>query len=221
VRDVRRRRAGGRTGPRAGTRSRRAATAAAVVASVVALVGTPVVVLLLASSDTVTAEAPPIRPGSRDALRPATPFFRNAGDGIRPDGIGCTGADGRILRGRAHLDVFADGRRVTVPAGIGVQPTCAYWLGTSRDDGIVAIASPERRAFTLGDLFDIWGAPLTRSQVLAFDVGPDRPVRVYVNGRRAAGNPRAVRIVNGREIALVIGRAPARVPSRFAFPPGG
>jgi hypothetical protein len=217
---VRRRRTKLPAPPRTGRRSRRAATTAGVIASVLVLVAAPVVVLLLASEQDVTAEAPAIRPGSDDALRPATPFFRNAGDGVRPDGIGCTGPGG-VLRGRAHLDVFADRRRVTVPAGIGVLPTCSYWLRTTRDDGIVTIDSPERRAFTLGDLFDIWGAPLTRTKVLAFDVGPDRPVRVVVDGRRATGDPRAVRIVDGREIALVIGRAPARVPSRFAFPSGG
>ena len=121
------------------------------------------------------AEAPVVRPGSNDALRPSAPFFANAGDGVRPDGVGCTGPGRVAVRGRAHLDVFADGRRVTVPGGIGVQPTCAYWLRTTRDDGIVAIESPQRRAFTLGDLFDIWGAPLSRTRVLAFPVGPDRP----------------------------------------------
>jgi hypothetical protein len=194
------------------------ATALGVVASVLILIGAPVVVLLLASSETVTAEAPAVRTGSNDALRPAAPFFANAGDGVRPDGIGCTGKGRVAVRGRAHLDVFADGRRVTVPRGIGVLSTCAYWLRTTRDDGFVDIESPERRSFTLGDLFDIWGAPLTRTRVLAFAVGPDRPVKVFVDGRRTTGNPRSTRIRNGREIALVIGQQPARVPSRF---PGG
>jgi len=199
-------------------RSRQAWTAIGIVASVAILIGAPIVVLLLASTDTVTAEAPAVRPGSNDALRPSAPFFANAGDGVRPDGVGCTGAGRVVVRGLAHLDVFADGRRVPVPGGIGVRPTCAYWLRTTRDDGIVTIASPERRTFTLGDLFDIWGAPLSRRRVLAFAVGPDRPVRVFVNGRRVTGDPRATRITGGREIALVIGRPPARVPSRF---PGG
>jgi hypothetical protein len=199
-------------------RSRRMWTAIGIVASVAILIGAPVAVLLLASTDTVTAEAPVVRPGSNDALRPSAPFFANAGDGVRPDGVGCTGPGRVAVRGRAHLDVFADGRRVTVPGGIGVQPTCAYWLRTTRDDGIVAIESPQRRAFTLGDLFDIWGAPLSRTRVLAFPVGPDRPVRVFVNGRRITGDPRATRIAGGREIALVIGRRPSQIPSRF---PGG
>jgi hypothetical protein len=198
-------------------RLRRIWTAIGVVASVAILIGAPIVVLLLASSDTV-AEAPAVRPGSTDALRPSVPFFTNAGNGVRPDGIGCTG-NGRVaVRGRAHLDVFADGRRVTVPRGIGVLPTCAYWLRTTRADGFVDIVSPERRSFTLGDLFDIWGAPLTRKRVLAFAVGRDRSVRVFVNGRRTTGNPRSTRLADGREIALVIGQEPDQIPSRF---PGG
>jgi hypothetical protein len=126
-----------------------------------------------------------------------------------------------VLRGRAHLDVFVDGRRVTVPARIGVLATCAYWLRTTRADGVVAIESPERRSFTLGDLFDIWGAPLTRRQVLGFGLGPDRPFRAFVNGRRAPGDARSIRLADGREIALVIGRTPANVPSRFRFARGG
>jgi hypothetical protein len=204
--------------PPATPRTRRATTTIGVIASVAILIGAPIAVLLLASTENVTAEAPAIRPGSNDALRPSTPFFRNAGDGIRPDGIGCTAPGGAAVRGRAHLDVFADGRRVRVPRGIGVLANCAYWLRTVRDDGIVQIASPERRTFNLGNLFDIWGAPLTRTRVLAFDVGPDRRVKVFVDGRQTSGNPRAVRITNGREIALVIGKAPAQVPSQF---PGG
>jgi hypothetical protein len=199
-------------------RSRRAWTTIGIIASVAVLIGAPIVVLLLASEETVTADAPAVRPGSSDALRPSAPFFANAGDGVRPDGVGCTGRGRVAVRGRAHLDIFADGRRVTVPSGIGVLPTCAYWLRTTRDDGIVTIESPERRTFTLGDLFDIWGAPLTRTKVLAFPLGPDRRVRVFVNGRRTTGNPRTTRISSGREIALVIGREPAQIPSRF---PGG
>jgi hypothetical protein len=212
---MRRRRTRLRKAPSTTPRSRRVWTAIGVVASVAILIGAPIVVLLLASSETVTAEAPAVRPGSSDALRPSAPFFANAGDGVRPDGVGCTGPGRVAVRGRAHLDVFADGRRVTVPRGIGVLATCAYWLRTTRDDGIVTIESPERRTFTLGDLFDIWGAPLTRTQVLAFKVGPDRPVRVFVNGRRTTGDPRTTRITVGREIALVIGRQPAQIPSRF------
>jgi hypothetical protein len=198
---------------------RRSVRVLALIASIVVLVGAPVLVVLLASTESVTASAPEIRPGSTDPLKPSAPFLKNAGDGVRPDGIGCSAAGTPLaVRARAHLDVIADGARVTVPAGIGVLPTCRYWLSTPRPDGVVEVLSPERRQFTLGDLFDIWGAPLTRKRVLAFAVGRDRSVRVFVNGRRTTGNPRSTRLADGREIALVIGQEPDQIPSRF---PGG
>jgi hypothetical protein len=79
----------------------------------------------------------------------------------------------------------------------------------------VVIAAPQRRSFTLGDLFDIWGAPLSARRFLDFAIGPDRPLRAFVDGRRARGDVRAIALRDGREIAVVAGRRPARVPSRF------
>jgi hypothetical protein len=104
---------------------------------------------------------------------------------------------------------------VTVPANIGVRPTCAYWIRTVSGDGVVVIASPQRRSFTVGDLFDIWGAPLSARRFLSFAIGPDRPLRAFVDGRRARGGARAIALRDGREIALVAGRRPPRIPSGF------
>jgi hypothetical protein len=197
---------------------RRSVRVLALIASIVVLVGAPVLVVLLASTESVTASPPEIRPGSTDPLKPSAPFLKNAGDGVRPDGIGCSAAGTPLaVRARAHLDVIADGARVTVPAGIGVLPTCRYWLSTTRPDGVVEVLSPERRQFTLGDLFDIWGAPLGPDRVLTFRTAPRRPLRIYVDGRRVTGDPRNVRLAPRREIALVIGRLVAVVPSRFDF----
>jgi hypothetical protein len=197
---------------------RRSVRALALIAAVLVLVGAPVLVVFLASSESVTASAPEIRPGSDDPLAPSAPFLRNAGDGVRPDGIACSPPGTALaVRARAHIDVLADGARVRIPAGIGVLPTCRYWLSTSRDDGVVEVLSAERRPFTLGNLFDIWGAPLDRDRVLTFRIGPRRPLRMYIDGRRVTGDPRAIRIVPRREVALVIGRLPAVIPSRFDF----
>jgi hypothetical protein len=187
--------------------SRRGRRTGAVLLSLAVLVCTPAAVVTLASRDTAAAPTVVDQPASPDPLRPAAPFF--AGQGLRPDGIGCRSPDGTAVRGRAHLDVFADGRRVTVPAGIGVLDTCRYWLHTTAADGVVQIASPERRAFTLGDFFDIWGAPLS--------LGLPGRLRAFADGRRVSGDPRRIALRDGQEIALVIGRSPARVPREFTF----
>jgi hypothetical protein len=204
---------------RAKIRRRRGVRVLGLIASILVLFGAPLLVVLLASTETVTASAPAIRPGSADPLKPTAPFTVNAGDGVRPDGIACSGTNTPLaVRTRAHLDILADGARVTVPAGIGMLPTCRYWLSTSRPDGVVDIGSPQRRPFTLGNLFDIWGAPLRPDRVLGFRIDASRPLRVFVDGRRVTADPRVVHLLPGREIALVIGRLPADIPSRFAFP---
>jgi hypothetical protein len=193
--------------------ARRRSRAAIVLASLLVLVGGPAAVVLLASAERA-ATAPTgsgrIVPGSRDPRHPTVPFF--AGAGVRPNGIGCAGEGPVVLRAAAHLDLFADGARVTVPAGIGVLPRCTYWVHTGGANGTISIASPQRRSFTLGDLFDIWGAPLTATRVLSFAVDARKPLRAYVDGRLASGDPRAIRLVDRREITLVVGGLPATLP---------
>jgi hypothetical protein len=200
---------------------RRSGRAGAVVLSLLVLIGIPVLVVVLASADDVSsprAGAAENTPAGDDPHRPAAPFFAEVGDGVRPDGIGCSSAPQTVLHARAHLDIFADARAVRVPSGVGVLRTCTYWVRTQAADGVITIGSPQRRAFTVGDFFDIWGAPLTADRVLSFHVSARRPLRAYVDGRRASGDPRAIRLLDGRQIALVVGRRPRDVPARFAFP---
>jgi hypothetical protein len=164
------------------------------------LVCTPVLVVILASGRTVAAAGP-------SPLQPSAPFPG------RVNGIGCEPTDRTAFRASVHVDAFADRARITVPAGIGVLASCRYWVHTDADDGVVRITSPVRRRFTLGDLFDSWNAPLTRERALGFG----QRLRVFVDGRRVGGDPRRIALVDRREIALVIGRAPARVPRSFTF----
>ncbi len=189
--------------------------------AIVSLVAVPVLVVLFASDESVSSAPRPGTPGSDDPLRPSAPFLAGVGDGVRPNGIACSTTPQTALRARAHLDVFADARRVRVPERVGVRPTCAYWVRTEDANGVITIGSPERRAFTLGDFFDVWGAPLSRTRVLTFRAGERRPVRVFVDGRRVSGDPRSVRLRDGRQIAVVVGRRPRTVPSTFAFPRAG
>jgi hypothetical protein len=174
--------------------------------------------VVVASSQDAPAHTEDVRPASSDPLHPTAPFLANAGDGLTPDGIGCSSGPQRRLQARAHLDVFADGVHVAVPAGIGILPTCRYWLHTADGSGVVRIASPVVRSFTLGELFDIWGAPLTSRRVLGFRAPRGERVRTFVGGREVSGDPRDVDLIDRRQIALVVGRPPSHVPGRFAFP---
>jgi len=73
-----------------------------------------------------------------------------------------------------HLVVLEDGANVAVPAGIGVgRPwgvdpdgfvstgSCFAWIHTHDTTGVVHIAGPEEKSFNLGQLFSVWGHPIT------------------------------------------------------------
>jgi hypothetical protein len=156
---------------------------------------------------------------------------------------GLTPVLGNLIRhDHAHVDVIVDGRRVTVPAGVGMAglagggpcPTGAPANGdcatghfyvpevgfspihTHSASGIVHIEADRPGAFTLGQFFDEWGVRLDRRCLGGYCSGGGQALRVYVNGRRV-GNPRAVVLRDREEIAVLYGRAGdfTYVPSRY------
>lgn len=89
------------------------------------------------------------------------------------------------------------------------------WLHTHAADGIVHIESPVERTYTLGELFDVWGQPLTRR-----GVGPARGrVTAFLDGRVFAGDPRTIPLRAHSQIELEVGR-PLVAPESIAFPGG-
>ena len=128
----------------------------------------------------------------------------------------------------AHLELFAEDRVVLLPAGIGVgrpmrleqaRVTSARCYGpfvTLDPTGTVAIRPGPPP--TLGDVFDQWGATLTRTRVLGFRAPAGGRVRAYVGGREVAGDPRRVRLFRHSEVVLEVG--PYVRPHRsYAFQP--
>jgi hypothetical protein len=111
----------------------------------------------------------------------------------------------------AHLELYAGRLVFPVPAGIGVAPplqrsgayvlggACTYPLRTVEPTGIVLVAR-RRRHPTLGDLFDLWGEPLTRTRLAGFR----GRVGAFVGGRRRRGDPRTIALTPHAEIVLEI-----------------
>jgi len=118
-----------------------------------------------------------------------------------------------------------NGRVVLMPGGIGIAPPqvrrgafvvrgrCEYPLRTREPTGIVEVAAGTRA--TLGDLFAIWGQPLSRRRVLSFR----GPVVAYVGSRRYAGDPHAIPLRPRAVVTLEIGRY-VRPHAEYVFPPG-
>src|SRR5581483_2066788 len=85
---------------------------------------------------------------------------------------------------------------------------CYYWLHVHAQDGVIHVESPVVQTYTLGQFFDLWGQPLSSSQV-----GPaSGPLTVFVDGRPYPGDPRAIPLVSHEDIQLDVGtpRPPPR-----------
>ena len=120
------------------------------------------------------------------------------------DGIECLGSEQLKFHDHAHLAIFVNGEQRTVPAGIGISPdqTCLYWLHSHTPDGIIHMESPISRGFTLGNYFDIWGQPLSATQV-----GPAKgTVTAFVDGKKFTGDLRDIRIGEHVNVQLDVGK---------------
>jgi hypothetical protein len=140
-------------------------------------------------------------------------------------GLRCTPQDG-VWRD-AHVEVFARGRVLLLPPGIGVaRPRraagaairggrCSYPVRTTDPTGVVRYRPG--RGLDLGDLFAVWGQPLSRHRVCGFRSAA--AVRVYVGGRRVTGSPGAVPLRRHAEIVVETGRyVPPHRSYLFAAP---
>jgi hypothetical protein len=172
--------------------------------------------------------APPWRAQSR-------PMARTRAAGLRPER-----REQLAYHVHSHLDVFVNGRPVTVPAGIGIKITdpgvhsgrdqngptygnirlcahvCISPLHTHDASGILHTESPTPTPNRLGQFFTEWGVRLNRSCVGGF-CRPRAPIAVFIDGRRYTGDPRSIGLADGREIAIVIGSPPRTIPVTPGF----
>ena len=140
----------------------------------------------------------------------------------------------------AHLDVFVDGKPITIPAGIGIKiddpavrrfdepdgsigygginlcnEPCISPLHTHDETGIIHTESSDPKPNTLGQFFVEWGVPLSESCV-GDSCGPTK-IAFYVNGELVTGDPRAIELTDQKEIAIVIGTPPPQIPKTADF----
>jgi pimeloyl-ACP methyl ester carboxylesterase len=128
-----------------------------------------------------------------------------------------------------HLELFARGFVVLVPQRIGVARPfttrgsfvvpggCTYPLRTLDPTGVIEVRAGT--SATLGDLFALWGAPLSRTRLAGFTTSAKEPVRGYVGGRPWRGALGAIPLTRHTQIVLELGPyiAPHR---RYLFRPG-
>jgi hypothetical protein len=141
----------------------------------------------------------------------------------------------------AHLDVFVDGQKVEVPAGIGINiddpavrsgpmpdgsmsyggiqlcnAPCISQLHTHDNTGILHTESASPVPNTLGEFFIEWGVPLDTSCVSTY-CSPAAKVAVYVDGQPFTGDPRTIELTDQKVIVIAIGTPPPVIPSTADF----
>jgi hypothetical protein len=156
------------------------------------------------------------------------PWVANTSDlAARLDAIGlnATPMEGTALHIHQHLEILVNGASVQVPAEIGIANggTSFSPIHTHTPDGIIHVESSAPRVFTLGQFFDVWGVPFTKTCL-----GPDcnsgsKTLAVFVNGHRVTGNPTLVELEEHQEIVVAYGTAsqlPDPIPATYSFPGG-
>ena len=131
-----------------------------------------------------------------------------------------------------HVELFAAGRGVRIPAGIGLAPPlrhsgpvvmgerCSYPLRTVDPTGVVEVdARTGRSAPTVGALFALWAQPLTLRRLAGFRAHRGQRVVAFVDGRRWAGDPRAIPLRPHAAVVLELGPTVSPHPS-YVFAPG-
>jgi hypothetical protein len=138
-------------------------------------------------------------------------------------GLACSSKS--VARVGVHLELFARRRVVLVPPGIGmrgrlvreggrvVRGRCSFPLRTREPTGTIEVARGTRA--TLGQLFAVWGRRLGPGRLLSFR----GRVRVFVNGRERAGDPRRVRLARHANVVVEVGGYVPPHP-RYLFPWG-
>ncbi len=148
------------------------------------------------------------------------PLYHPAAKAVQVAGLRCAAAE--APRVGAHLELFAHRQVVIVPAGIGIAAplrrqgayvlggSCSYPLRTREPTGVVEVGRGS--SLTLGQLFEVWGQPLSSTRLVGF--ASRTPILAFVDGHRWHGDPRTIPLRPHAEIVLELG---GYVPPHASF----
>ena len=177
------------------------------------------------SMSSTWVQPPAGSPGPEGVNVPSGPKLAtllNAATGQNIGQVQCQAGEQTVVHVHTHVTVFVNGQARVIPYGIGVPGfqaiqtaqgpfvetgTCFYWLHVHAYDGIVHVESPSTtQAFNLGELFDEWGVPLSKTQVgpatgtvTVFFTSPGKKAGLYT------GDPRNLPLGDHYQIQLDVG----------------
>ena len=192
------------------------------IGGVIAAVVVAVVLALVLTSRGSSSSAPRTIPWSQlGALQTGPPPWNNGvgdlTDRLAPLGLNQLGAEGTVIHIHQHLDLYVNGKKVTLPALIGIYDNSYLTeLHVHDNSGVIHVESPKQQDFTLGQLFGEWGVKLTANCVGRYCGN----VKWWVNGTQVTGDPAALKLRAHQEIVIAAGPPPLVVPKSYKFPQG-
>lgn len=102
-----------------------------------------------------------------------TGTYTSAANGFARDGMSCLGMEGTAQHIHMYLAIYVNGQQTQVPPDTGIvnNGQCYYPLHVHSDPGdenIIHLESPTNDTYTLGAFFDVWGQPLSATQVMSY-----------------------------------------------------
>jgi hypothetical protein len=168
---------------------------------------------------------PETLPGIQTGESPWKSELNYLRDRLKMIGLPALLQEGTAMHMHQHLDIFIHGHPVPVPPMIGVSVVERYIspIHTHDGSGEIHIEAPTVQTYTLGQFFDIWGVRLTSKCIGSYCEDSQNGIKVFVNGKPAAGDPRALELEDHIEIVVAYGTAaelPNPIPSEHLFSAG-
>lgn len=155
--------------------------------------------------------------GSDDGEPAAARGFEPQYDGLEERRVAAgvpTMAEGEGEHFHSKLSLYADGKRIDVPANIGIDPAQPPTLmaGLHTHDTSGTIHNEAGTGATLGDFFAIWGVSLSKTELGPYGSSEGNELRMSVDGETsdAFGD---LELEDGQEIVITYGEPPQDVNS--------
>jgi hypothetical protein len=155
-------------------------------------------------------------PGIRKTKAPWPPEYEFLADRLPPLGLTTLPQEAVATHYHSHLDIFVDGKHVAVPKYIGINLGANYLteLHTHDTRGVIHVESPKSNDhFSLGQFVAEWGVFLNSRCIGGHCDG----LKWYLNGKLQTGNPQKYVLQPHDEVAIVVGKPPAKIPSSYKF----
>ncbi len=101
------------------------------------------------------------------------------------NGVNCDSSMQSSFHIHAHVTIYINGKRVPIPAGIGIAAdgSCFYWMHTHTSDGIIHIEAPQKlHNLALDDFLTIWHDGFANLNFPA-ELNSLTGWKIYVNGK--------------------------------------